>query len=155
MGFMIQHFMTQKESQDLENAFLMLDKDGSGTLSKEELIEGYKKIYGINYNEQEIDALINMADENDDGVISYSEWLMTAMNRNKILTNDKLEAAFSGFDADHSNTVSLSEISNFLFNEKGMMDEEALKEVLSRYDSNQNGEITLNQFKELMYELLS
>jgi len=154
MGFMIQHFMTQKESQDLENAFLMLDKDGSGTLSKEELIEGYKKIYGINYNEQEIDALINMADENDDGVISYSEWLMTAMNRNKILTNDKLEAAFSGFDADHSNTVSLSEISNFLFNDK-VMDEEALKEILARYDSNQNGEITLNQFKELMYELLS
>jgi calcium-dependent protein kinase len=115
---MIQHFMSQKEAQELENAFNSLDKDGSGTLTKEELIDGYKTIYGINYNEQEIDALINMADENDDGVISYSEWLMTAMNRNKILTNDKLEAAFSGFDADHSNTVSLAEISNFLFNEK-------------------------------------
>ena len=132
---MIQHFMSKKESQDLENAFLLLDTDGSGTLSKEELIEGYKKIYGINYNEQEIDALINMADENDDGVISYSEWLMTAMNRNKILTNDKLEAAFSGFDADHSNTVSLAEISSFLFNDKHL-DEESLKDILSRYDSN-------------------
>jgi Ca2+-binding EF-hand superfamily protein len=43
--------MTQNEAQDLENAFNMLDKDGSGTLSKEELIEGYKSIYGINYNE--------------------------------------------------------------------------------------------------------
>ena len=134
--------MSQSEAQELENAFNMLDKDGSGTLSKDELIEGYKAIYGINYNEQEVDALINMADENDDGVISYSEWLMTAMNRNKILTNDKLEAAFSGFDADHSNTVSLAEISNFLFSEKHLSDD-SLKDILSRYDTNQNGEITL------------
>jgi Ca2+-binding EF-hand superfamily protein len=39
---MIQHFMTQKEAQELGEAFKQLDTDGSGTLSKEELIEGYK-----------------------------------------------------------------------------------------------------------------
>jgi len=110
--------MTQKESQELEDAFNMLDKDGSGTLSKDELIEGYRMIYGDNFNEAEVDALINMADENDDGVISYSEWLMTAMNRQKILTNEKLEAAFQGFDVDKSNTVSFQEIQNFLFGTK-------------------------------------
>jgi Ca2+-binding EF-hand superfamily protein len=38
-------------------------------------------IYGDNFNESEVDALLNMADENDDGVISYSEWLMTAIDR--------------------------------------------------------------------------
>ena len=94
LGFMIQHFMSQKEAQELEDAFNRLDKDGSGTLSKEELIEGYRMIYGDNFNEGEVDALLNMADENDDGVISYSEWLMTAMNRQKILIHEKLEAAF-------------------------------------------------------------
>jgi len=99
--------MTQNEAQELEDAFNMLDKDGSGTLEKDELIEGYRMIYGDNFNENEIDALLNMADENDDGVISYSEWLMTSMNRQKILTHDKLEAAFYGLDEDHSNTVSI------------------------------------------------
>lgn len=83
-----------------------------------------------------------MADANDDGVISYSEWLLTAMNRNKMVTNDKLEAAFSGFDIDHSNTVSLDEITSFLFSDKHLTDP-ALKEILERYDSNNNGEITL------------
>jgi len=75
-------------------------------------------IYGDNFNESEVDALLNMADENDDGVISYSEWLMTAMNRQKILTHEKLEAAFQGFDIDKSNSVSIQEISNFLFSSK-------------------------------------
>ena len=91
---MIQHFMTQTEAQELEDAFNALDKDGSGTLDRDELIQGYREIYGDNFNEEEVDALINMADENGDGVISYSEWLMTSMNRQKILTQDKLEAAF-------------------------------------------------------------
>ena len=131
----------------------MLDKDGNGTLSRDELIEGYRHIYGDNYNESEVDALINMADENDDGVISYSEWLMTAMNRQKILTQDKLEAAFQGFDVDHSNSVSFEEISNFLFSTKGL-DEDLLKEVMSRVDTDKDGDITLDQFKELMFNLL-
>jgi calcium-dependent protein kinase len=154
LGFMIQHFMSQKEAQELEDAFNQLDKDGSGALSKDELIEGYRMIYGDNFNESEVDALLNMADENEDGVISYSEWLMTAMNRQKILTHEKLEAAFQGFDIDHSNTVSFSEIKNFLFGSK-TFDEQYLMEVMSRVDADHDGDITLEQFKTLMFELLS
>ena len=62
-------------------------------------------IYGDNFNENEIDALLNMADENEDGGIGYSEWLMIALDRQKILTHEKLEGAFQGFDIDHSNTI--------------------------------------------------
>ena len=94
LGFMIQHFMTQKEAQELNEAFNQLDVDGSGTLSKEELLEGYRMIYGDNFDESEIDALMNMADENEDGSISYSEWLLTAINRGKFLTHEKLEGVF-------------------------------------------------------------
>ena len=111
-------------------------------------------IYGDNFNESEVDALLNMADENDDGVISYSEWLMTAMNRQKILTHEKLEAAFQGFDVDHSNTVSVEEISSFLFGSKHI-DEEMLREVMSKVDTDKDGEINIDQFKALMFDLLS
>ena len=71
---MIQHFMTQTEAQELEDAFNVLDKDGSGTLDREELIEGYRAIYGDNFNEDEVDALINMADENEDGKLTHDEY---------------------------------------------------------------------------------
>ena len=78
----------------MNEAFNQLDVDGSGTLSKEELLEGYRMIYGDNFDESEIDALMNMADENEDGSISYSEWLLTAINRGKFLTHEKLEGVF-------------------------------------------------------------
>lgn len=111
-------------------------------------------IYGDNFNEGEVDALLNMADENEDGVISYSEWLMTSMNRQKILTHEKLEAAFQGFDADHSNTVSFEEIKNFLFQSKSF-DESYLHAIMSKVDADHDGDITLDQFKALMFDLLS
>jgi len=88
------------------------------SLLLKELLQGYQMIYGDNFNEDEVEAMINMADVNDDGVISYSEWLMIAMDRHKMFTHQKLEAAFQGMDTDHSNTVSLSEIANILFHTK-------------------------------------
>ena len=100
-------------------------------------------IYGDNYNEEEVDALINMADENDDGVISYSEWLMTAINRQKMITEQKLEAAFQGFDVDKSNTVSFDEIKNFLFGTK-QLDDDLLQEIMSKVDTDKDGEISLD-----------
>jgi Ca2+-binding EF-hand superfamily protein len=42
---------------------------------------------------------------------------------NKILTHEKLEAAFNGFDIDHSNTVSFEEIRNYLFGSKEFDDD--------------------------------
>lgn len=43
-------------------------------------------IYGDNFDESEIDGLINMADENEDGTISYGEWLLTTMDRGNMIT---------------------------------------------------------------------
>ena len=59
-----------------------------------------------------------------------------------MLTQDKLEAAFQGFDVDHSNSVSFEEISNFLFSTKGL-DEDLLREVMSRVQTSESGDISL------------
>ena len=131
-----------------------MDTDGSGALSKEELLEGYRAIYGEDFDEKEVDDLMDMADVNDDGVISYSEWLITSMDRQKLLTQDKIEAAFAGFDADKSKTVSFDEIKNFLFGSKGF-DEAYLHKIMAKYDSDGQEDITLNDFKNLMFDLLS
>lgn len=151
---MIQHFMTQKEAQELNEAFNQLDTDGSGTLSKEELMEGYRMIYGDNFDETEIDALMKMADENEDGSISYSEWLLTSINRGKFLTHEKLEGVFQGLDADHSRTISYDEIKSFLFGHKGFDDEEYLKSIMAKYDADHSGDLSVEQFKKLMFDLL-
>lgn len=62
LGFLIQHFMHMSDSEDLEQVFQALDTSGEGFLTKEELMAGYRKYYGHDFNEKEIEALIHMAD---------------------------------------------------------------------------------------------
>lgn len=114
IGFLVQHFMNMNEVLELEHVFQQLDTSGDGSLSKEELLEGYRKYYGNNMNESEVEALIEMADSSQDGVINYSEFMMTAVNREKFLTHERIEAVFNEIDIDHNNAVSLDELMTFL-----------------------------------------
>ena len=43
-----------------------------------------------------------MADSDNSGEINYSEWLLTAIDREKLLSTQKLEGAFKMFDKDSS-----------------------------------------------------
>ena len=92
--------MNMSDTAELEQVFHALDTSGDGTLSKEELLEGYRKYYGNDFNEAEVEALIQMADMSEDGLISYSEFMMTCVNREKFLTMEKLEAVFNELDVD-------------------------------------------------------
>lgn len=65
-------------------------------------------------NESEVEALIEMADSSQDGVINYSEFMMTAVNREKFLTHERIEAVFNEIDLDGNNAVSLEELMTFL-----------------------------------------
>jgi len=71
--------MTVNDVVELERVFAELNKKGDGVLTKQDLLEGYRKYYGSDFNEAEVEALINMADQNSDGGISYSEFIMTSV----------------------------------------------------------------------------
>ena len=54
-------------------AFALLDKDGDGFLSSEDLAEDLK-IYGTNSSETELQEIFNEVDINHDGKIDYREF---------------------------------------------------------------------------------
>lgn len=54
--------------QELINAFKVFDKDGSGTISSEELRNALKSL-GENLTNEELDEMIKLADKDGDGHI--------------------------------------------------------------------------------------
>ena len=110
ISFIINQLVLKEERKDLEKQFKEWDKNGDGVLSRDEIIEGYKKTYG-SVDEGEIDNMINSIDLDGNGVIDYNEFLTCAMNKDKILKNDNLEICFKAFDSDNSGKISLDEIS--------------------------------------------
>lgn len=88
----------------------MFDKNGNGTLTRGELIDGYRTIKGINFSEKEIDDLIKKVDADGSGEISYSEFIEIAIPNAKLLNNDRLEKLFKVFDKHGDNDVTVQEI---------------------------------------------
>ena len=102
--------MSMSEKAELEQVFNALDTSGDGYLSKDELLDGYRKYYGDDFNEAEVEALIAMADASEDGLIGYSEFMLTCVNTEKFQTHNKLEAIFNELDIDKNNRISLDEL---------------------------------------------
>ena len=86
LGYLIQHFLNMNDAVELQQVFADLDTSGDGSLSREELIQGYRKHFGHDFDEQRVDNLITMADSSGDGLISLNEFMMVCVNQEKFLT---------------------------------------------------------------------
>ena len=98
------------DAVELQQVFADLDTSGDGTLSRAELINGYRKHFGADFDEQRIDHMITMADSSGDGLISLNEFMMVCVNQEKFLTQQRLEQIFQELDIDKNHRISLDEL---------------------------------------------
>lgn len=101
LTFIMTNIINHKETKELEQVFKSLDQNQDGKLSKEELLEGFKKTYP-HYDEIQIRAMVANIFENSDynmsGQIDYTEYLISAISKQTLLSKDKLTKAFQSFD---------------------------------------------------------
>jgi calcium-dependent protein kinase len=101
LTFIITNIIHHDEIKELENLFKKLDSNQDGKLSKEELVEAYKMVHthlDENTVNGMVDNIIQNTDFNFSGQIDYTEYLVAAINKEKLLTRDKLTKAFQSFD---------------------------------------------------------
>ncbi|KAL2150466.1 hypothetical protein VTH82DRAFT_7029 [Thermothelomyces myriococcoides] len=73
LALMSQTVKEVDSDQELKNAFKVFDKDGSGTISSDELRHVLKSL-GENLTDEEVEEMIRLADRNGDGTIDYNEF---------------------------------------------------------------------------------
>jgi calcium-dependent protein kinase len=76
------------------------------------------------------------------------------MNRNKLISKERLESAFQAFDSDGSGTISLGEIKMMLGQAKGL-DEEVFQQMIREADTNGDGVIDKREFVSMMTRILT
>ena len=64
--------------------------------------------------EKEVNLIWEQIDVDGSGEIDYSEWALAAANKEKLLTEKRLQQAFSMFDVDKSGFISADELHEIL-----------------------------------------
>lgn len=150
--FMSSRLISTEEVQELAQVFRVLDQSGSGRLSKRELHEGIQRVMGLDLTPKSTSQILGEVDSDNSGFIDYSEFLVAAMDRQKLLSTERLKAAFAAFDADHNGKITTTEL-RMMLDQKGAMDAQVWESIISGVDKNGDGEVDWKEFKQMMLNL--
>lgn len=126
-------------------------------MSRDELIDGFRQIRGIDFSEKEIDDLIQRVDLDGSGDIDYNEFVNGAISTEKMLSDQRLENAFKLFDANGDNQISMQEIRAVLDTckevDEGLV-EKAIKDI-GKSTPTKNTHLSLQDFKVFIKKLFA
>ena len=86
-----------------------MDQNFDGKLTKEELIEGFRKM-DVDNPEQEAENILRNVDFDNNGSIEFTEWCTATMDKRKMLSKERLKAAFEIFDTNGNGSISFDEV---------------------------------------------
>ena len=88
-------------------------------------------------------------DINRSGEIDYSEFISAAINRQQLLSKQRLETAFKMFDLDNSGGIDADELKAVL-GKYQKYDDSFWQELIKECDLNGDGVIDLSEFTKMM-----
>ena len=159
LAFLVHNFAPKDELDELKKIFFAFDKNGDGKLSKEEFVKGLTNnnstLNTILKSDASLEGLIKNIDTDNNGYISFEEFLIASINKEKILTEKNLKMAFDVFDRDKSGGISQNEL-KYILGEYNVNAKEYLwKKMIQQIDLNQDGQISYEEFHEMMMDVIN
>ena len=151
--FIATQLLSQEETSELSSIFKSLDTSGDGKINEQELTQYCKKIFGAALSEEEIHTIMLRVDTDRSGYIDYSEFLAAAMDRKKLLSVERLEAAFHAFDKDNNGKISAEEL-KLMLDSKPKLEITAYKKLINEVDQNGDELVDFKEFEAMMLSLI-
>jgi calcium-dependent protein kinase len=155
IAFLVHHLCSSDSVKELRDIFRELDTDNNGTLSYNEIRQGFLKYSGKKkMSDNEFNKIMSNVDADKNDAIEYEEFIAATINLEELLTDENLRIAFNSFDKDGSHELSADEIKGAL----GLIEEETgknvINEIIKEIDLNGDGLISFEEFKHLMLKVL-
>mmetsp|Transcript_1182 Transcript_1182/g.2876 ORF Transcript_1182/g.2876 Transcript_1182/m.2876 type:complete len:471 (+) Transcript_1182:2525-3937(+) len=155
LAFISAHLISKIERQSMLDVFKSLDTNNDGTLSRQELVNGFRRFVpvGVEDVESEVSKVITQVDLDLSGAIDYTEFVTATINRKNLVSKERLKMCFDAFDIDGSGSISATEVKHFLGNAREY-DEAIWQDMVNEVDSNGDGVIDFEEFTEMMRRVL-
>ena len=102
--------------------------------------------------DERANEIFDQADVDGTGDIDFGEWCTATINKNAILNEANLRAAFTLFDKDGGGTIEASEIAAILGHNNAKEDS-VWDGVIKEVDENGDGQINYEEFKAMMLKI--
>ena len=133
---------------EYKEAFDMFDKDGSGTISVNEIVKIMKN-FGYPIKKSEAQKMISDIDDNSDGEIDFEEFvtLMEKQTNTVEETEEELVLrAFKSFDKDHDGKITTYEFKYLLTQMGNKFSDEELNQLFSECNLDVDGVLDYQDF---------
>lgn len=145
------HHVGEEDLVRMRGIFEVLDVDGNGMLSMNELKDGCEQC-GLMQTE-DVRRLFDAVDTDHSGMIDYSEFLAATLDQRTILTRQKCWEAFSVFDLDGDGKISHAELREMLLADQMSSEisvDGDVDQLIAEYDVDNSGEIEFDEFMNML-----
>ena len=152
--FVTNYMMNDDELKSLKKLFFELDEKGKGVITKEDLFRGMDECFDHKITKEEVEQIFSNIDYDNNGTISFDEFLKAAIDKKKLLTEEKLKAAFALFDMNGDGDIEAKELQEVM-GENNDIQGDIWAKMIAEVDLDGNGVIDFEEFKDMMKKLIS
>ena len=152
--FVANYMMNDDELKSLKKLFFELDEKGKGVITKEDLFRGMDECFDHKITKEEVEQIFSNIDYDNNGTISFDEFLKAAIDKKKLLTEEKLKAAFALFDMNGDGDIEAKELQGVM-GENNDIQGDVWAKMIAEVDLDGNGVIDFEEFKDMMKKLIS
>ena len=147
--FMTFNLFSSEEVATVRNFYKKLDDNNDGYLTTSELKKGLFKA-GKLFSEDDFEEIISELDPYNTGIIEYEDFIACCVDKEKILKEDKLKAAFNLFDTDKSGGISVDEIKSAFNLNDNSLDSLVCNQMKQELHITKTHSIKYEEFKSLV-----
>ena len=151
--------LTKQQIENVKNEFLLLDVDGDGTITVDELAGVLRSMKTeLQASEKDIERALKDVDQDGDGTIDLEEYLKSRKYKtNKdllhraLVARSKIRKEFEEYDRDHSGFVTKDELIEVIQTRTGVtVTMKQTEKIVQDTDCDQDGKINYEEFVLLM-----
>ncbi|ONM56365.1 Calcium-dependent protein kinase 24 [Zea mays] len=141
--------LPMEEIGKFKEMFHTMDKNKDGSLSLEELKEGFR-INDHPVPEEEIKMLLQAGDIHGTDTLDCEEFVTVLLHIKKMSNDEYLPKAFEFFDKDGNGFIEMSELMETLSDGELKPDEQLVNDIIQEVDKDKDGRISYPEFELMM-----